>query len=192
MNKITKSLLGVISSSVLMSSSLFAADEFKAFPIFTDKDFKLNTEVALVGGHMSFDNDGLDGGVMYGVELSLDCPVFTLPGNNLLRQQFSVNQYSEDDFDVTTIEVNPYYFIDITENMVVGFGPGIGVAFADAAGEEETFFTYQVGAGVKYYMDSFLIGADFRWQGSNEKDFGSGDDVDIINTRIMGKIGYRF
>lgn len=194
MRFIKKSLLA-LAGSALLSSSLYSADEFQALPIFTNDNYKTNIEVALVSGYMGFSNSAIDGGMMYGLEVSLDCPVFTLPGNNLLRQQISVNRYSESGLDITTIEVNPYYFIDLSDKLVFGFGPGIGGAFVDASGGKETWlFTYQAGAGLKYYItEDILLGADVRWQGSVEKDYlGTGNQENLNNTRAMAKIGYRF
>jgi opacity protein-like surface antigen len=194
MKVIQKSLLA-LASTVFLAGSVFGADEFKAFPIFTDENFDPNIEVALVAGHMSPSNKDLKSAMMYGLEVSLDCPVFTLPGENLLRQQFSVNRYSKNSVDITTIEVNPYYFINLSENFVVGFGPGIGGAHVDVDGGARTWmFTYQVGAGVKYYFnEDVFAGVDLRQQWSVEKDYlQSGTKEDVENFRAMAKVGYRF
>lgn len=175
----------VVASSLLVSS-LNAADEFVMLPVFNDATFKANVEVALVGGAISFSEGDSDTSTIYGAEISLDCPVFTLPGDNLLRQQFSVNSYSDAGVDMLTLEVNPYYFITLSESMVLGFGPGIGGAKVDVASQDSQWqFTYQAGAGVKYYMENFLIGADLRYQAST-------GDIEINNTRFMAKVGYRF
>lgn len=185
MKLLKKGLLGVIAGTMI-TGSLNAADKFVPLPIFNDSTYKTNIEVALVGGMMNFSEDDVDSNVVYGVEVSLDCPVFTLPGDNLLRQQFSVNRYSDTGIDITTIEVNPYYFITLTDDMVLGFGPGIGGALVDIEGGDSTWnFTYQAGAGIKYYVDKFLIGVDARWQGSNAEE-------NLDNTRFMAKVGYRF
>jgi opacity protein-like surface antigen len=159
-----------------------------------DPNFKPNIEVALIGGYAGFSNNDLDSGSMYGLEVSLDCPIFTLPGDNLLRQQVSINRYSKNSADVTTIEMNPYYFINLSKDLVFGFGPGIGAGLVDAPGKETWLFTYQAGAGLKYYINKdVLVGVDVRWQGSVEKDYtGSGKDDNLNNTRTLAKLGYRF
>lgn len=193
MRLLKKGFLAIVGSA-LIASSLYSADEFKALPIFTDDSYCVNMEVSLLGGSVNFDNSAVKDGSVFGIEASLDCPVFTLPGNNLLRQQFSLNRYSKSGIDITTIEVNPYYFIDLSNKLVLGFGPGIGGALVDADGANKTWmFTYQAGAGLKYYMDEFLIGLDVRWQGSVQKDYlGTGNKENIDNTKVIAKVGYRF
>lgn len=193
MQAIKKALL-TLASGVLLSSSVYGADKFQAFPIFKDPNYKPNIEVALIGGYVGFANNDIDGGEMYGLEVSLDCPVFTLPGDNLIRQQLSVNKYSKNSVDVTTLEINPYYFMHLSKDLLFGFGPGIGAALVDAPGQNTWLFTYQAGAGLKYYINKdVLVGLDVRWQGSVEKDYmGSGKDDNLNNTRTLAKIGYRF
>jgi opacity protein-like surface antigen len=193
MKAMKKSLL-TLASGILLSSSVYGVDKFVAFPILNDPTYKPNIEVALIGGYVGFANNDLDGGSMYGLEVSLDCPVFTLAGDNLIRQQLSVNKYSKNSADVTTIEMNPYYFMHLSKDLLLGFGPGIGAAFVDVPGKETWLFTYQAGAGLKYYINkNVLVGLDVRWQGSVDKDYtGSGKDDNLNNTRTLAKVGYRF
>ena len=184
-------MLGAFLSCTLLSTGLFAkSDELVLLPMFTDSSWESNIEVAGVFGSMDFDkNDG----TVYGVELSFDCPVFTLPGDNLLRQQLSVSKYDEKGFEVTVIEMNPYYFIDLSEKLKLGFGPGISAVHGDAEGvNDQWLFGVQAGAGLKYYINDFIIGADLRFQWTAEKDFGTGSKEDLDNTRLLMKAGYSF
>lgn len=187
-------ILSTILTCTLLSSSLFAAsDKFCVLPCFTDDSWKPNFEVAAVGGYMKFDTSGIDSGSVYGVELSFDCPVFTLPGNNLLRQQLNLNQYDKNGLRITTIEMNPYYFIDISDKLVFGFGPGIGGVHADQDGEKDQWmFAAQVGAGLKYYVNDFIIGVDLRRQWTASKEFRNNGKEDLDNMRFLVKAGYRF
>ncbi len=165
------------------------------FPIFTDDNFKANMEVAAVVGYMDFDRSAMDDRSVYGIELSFDCPVFTLPGNNPLRQQLSVNHSDKGGFEVTSIEMNPYYFIDMADDLVLGFGPGIGAVHGEPdGGKDQWLFSVQAGAGLKYYMDDFLVGADIRYQWTAEKNFSNvgGNKEDLENMRLLLKAGYRF
>lgn len=127
--KKVSTLKNILLSLVVASSASFAGDEFKFLPIFLNDDYKYNFEISAVVGVADFDKSGVDNGTMYGLEVSFDCPVFTLPGDNLLRQQLNLNHFDENGLKVTTIEMNPYYFIDIADDLVVGFGPGIGGIF---------------------------------------------------------------
>lgn len=195
MKTISKQLSVLLSTALISTASYAQSDEFKMFPIFTDDDFKANIEVAAVAGFMDFERSGVDDRTVYGVELSFDCPVFTLPGNNPLRQQLSVNHSDKGGFEVTSIEMNPYYFIDMADDLIFGFGPGIGAVHGEPdGGKDQWLFAVQAGAGLKYYMDNFLIGADLRYQWTAEKNFSNagGQKEDLDNMRLLLKAGYRF
>lgn len=195
MKTISKQLSVLLSTALISTASYAQSDEFKMFPIFTDDDFKANIEVAAVAGFMDFERRGVDDRTVYGVELSFDCPVFTLPGNNPLRQQLSVNHSDKGGFEVTSIEMNPYYFIDMADDLIFGFGPGIGAVHGEPdGGKDQWLFAVQAGAGLKYYMDDFLIGADLRYQWTAEKNFSNagGQKEDLDNMRLLLKAGYRF
>ncbi len=195
MKTIPKQLIVLLSTAVISTVSYAQSDEFKMFPIFTDDNFKANMEVAAVVGYMDFDRSAMDDRSVYGIELSFDCPVFTLPGNNPLRQQLSVNHSDKGGFEVTSIEMNPYYFIDMADDLVLGFGPGIGAVHGEPdGGQDQWLFAVQAGAGLKYYMDDFLVGADIRYQWTAEKNFSSvgGQKEDLENMRLLLKAGYRF
>jgi opacity protein-like surface antigen len=195
MKTISKKLAAILSTAVISTVSYAQSDAFKMFPVFTDDDFKANIEVAAVAGYIDFDNSAVDDRTVYGIELSFDCPVFTLPGNNPLRQQLSVNHSDQGGFEVTSIEMNPYYFIDVADNLVLGFGPGIGAVHGEPDnGQDQWLFAFQAGAGLKYYMDDFLVGADLRYQWTAEKNFSNvgTQKEDLENMRLLLKAGYRF
>lgn len=193
MKHVKKALVSVITAAALSTSAVGAEREFKILPVFTDANWCGQTEVAAVIGSSNFDKDELSTGVNYGVELSFDCPVFTLPGDHLLRQQLTLSRYDKDNFEVTVIEMNPYYFFDIANDLVLGVGPGIAAVHGNPDnGDSKWAFAYQAGAGLKYYMDNdFLVGLDIRWQWTDEKDFGAGKE-DLDNMRVLLKAGYRF
>lgn len=194
MKKVSK-IKNILLSMAVLSTASFAGDEFKVLPFFLDDDYKAHVEVAAVVGYMDFDRSKVDEGAVYGLELSFDCPVFTLPGDNLLRQQLNVNRYSENGLKITTIEMNPYYFIDLADDLSLGFGPGIGAMHADSDNaKDQWLFTVQAGAGLKYYIDkNILVGADIRYQWTAEKDVdGSGKHKDLDNMSLLMKVGYAF
>lgn len=189
-----KKVLGAIVTAAMLSTSAVAADkEFKVLPIFTDGNWCGETEVSVVLGSTNFDKDELSTGVNYGLELSFGCPVFTLPGDHILRQQLSISRYDKDNFKVTVIEMNPYYYFRLSDKLQLGVGPGIAAVHGDPDnGNDKWAFAYQAGAGLKYYMDNnFLVGLDLRWQWTDEKDFGAGKE-DLDNMRVLVKAGYRF
>ncbi len=188
MTNFSKYLSALLGTALLSTASFAASDEFKAFPIFTDDNWKAHIEVAAVAAHMNFDRAEIDNGMAYGLDLSFDCPVFTLPGDHLLRQQLTLSRYDKNGLKMTTIEMNPYYFVDLSKDLVLGFGPGIGGVHADVdGGKDQWLFAVQAGAGLKYYIDDFLIGADLRYQWTAKKEVG-----ELDNMRMLMKVGYRF
>ena len=196
MYNVRKALIALLGST-LLSTAAFAsqyaqkANEFKVLPIFTDEDWKANVEVSAVGGNADFDN--IQDGGLYGIELSFDCPVFTLPGEHILRQQLSIMKYDKNGFKVTSIEMNPYYSIALSENLLLGFGPGMGAVNGDSAGGDDWAFAFQLGTGLKYYVtEDILVGADLRWQWTDQKSFGTATEFDLENLRTLFKVGYRF
>ena len=186
-------LKNILLSLSVLSTASFAGDEFKLLPIFLDDNWEPKVELAAVVGSTDFDRDGIDSGVNYGLDLSFECPVFTLPGDHHIRQQLTLSSYDKSGLEVTIIEMNPYYFFDISKDLTFGVGPGIGAMNAEMTnGDDKWMFTLQAGAGFKYYMDDFLIGLDARYQWTAEKDLGSGQKDDLDNMRVLLKIGYAF
>ena len=195
MKKSLKILSAILTCTVLSTSVYAKSDELVILPIFTNDKWEANLEVAAVAGYMNFDRSGIDSGTVYGAEISFDCPVFTLPGDNLLRQQLAVSRYDKNGLKVTTIEINPYYFIDLSDKLVFGFGPGIGGVHGDPDnGKDQWLFSVQAGAGLKYYINDFIVGADLRYQWTAEKNFSNtgGQKEDLDNARFLLKAGYRF
>lgn len=193
MKYIKKALTALVTLSVLSTASFAEDREFKVLPVFTDANWCGQTEVAVVVGSSNFDKDELSTGANYGLEISFDCPVFTLPGDHILRQQLSVSRYDKNDFEVTVIEMNPYYFFRLSNKLQLGVGPGIAAVHGDPDnGNDNWAFAFQAGAGLKYYLENnFLVGMDLRWQWTDEKDYGAGEE-DLDNMRVLFKVGYRF
>ncbi|PHS58692.1 MAG: hypothetical protein COB17_01715 [Sulfurimonas sp.] len=193
MKKVSK-LKNILLAMAVLSTASFAGDEFKFLPIFLDDNWDAKVEVAAVIGSTNFDRDGINSGVNYGLDLSFECPVFTLAGKHHIRQQLTLSRYDKNDYEVTVIEMNPYYFFDISKDLTLGVGPGIGAMNAKMPnGNDEWLFTVQSGAGLKYYMDNnILIGADIRYQWTAEKSFGTGVKQDLDNMRVLLKVGYAY
>lgn len=173
---------------VLVGTSA-SAKEFKALPIL-DKNFCPNIQVGLSAGYMNLKNVNASGATA-GIEISLDCPVFTLPWDNL-RQQIMLNRFDSDGLEMTNLEFNPYYLITLNNGMEWGFGPGFGVIFSDAA-KSDTVFTLQAGTGLKYNISKEIYtGADIRWQWTQKAELSPTQKEDLDNYRAQVKIGYRF
>ncbi len=177
-----------VTASLLMAASANAG-EFKALPIL-DANFCPNIQVGLTAGYMNLKNVNASGATA-GIEISLDCPVFTLPWDNL-RQQIMLNHFDSDGLEMTNLEFNPYYLITLDNGIEWGFGPGFGVVFSDA-GKSDTVFTLQAGTGLKYNISrEIYTGADIRYQWTQKADLSAGYKEDLDNYRAQVKIGYRF
>lgn len=178
----------IVLASLLLGSAS-NAKEFKTLPIL-DKDFCPNIQVGLSAGYMNLKNVNAEGSTV-GIEVSLDCPVFTLPWDNL-RQQIMLNHFDSDGLEMTNLEFNPYYLITLNNGVEWGFGPGFGVIFSDA-GKSDTVFTLQAGTGLKYNISKEIYtGADLRYQWSQKAELSAGVKEDLDNYRAQVKIGYRF
>lgn len=184
--------LGV--KTALLASLLFGSiangQEFKALPIL-DKNFCPNIQVGVSAGYMNLKNVNAEGSTV-GIEISLDCPVFTLPWDNL-RQQIMLNHFDSDGLEMTNLEFNPYYLITMKNGVEWGFGPGFGVIFSDTDHKSDTVFTLQAGTGLKYNISKELYtGADLRWQWTQKAELTQNHTEDLDNYRTQVKIGYRF
>jgi len=179
---------GVLAASMAFGSAA-SAKEFKMLPIL-DGDFCGNFKVGLSAGYMDFKNVNASGATE-GIELTFDCPVFTLPWDNL-RQQLMLNRFNSDGLELTALEFNPYYIIDMGNGIEWGFGPGWGVIWSDTY-KSDVAFSLQAGTGLQYNISKELYtGADIRWQWTQKIDVAPGVTEDLDNFRTQVKIGYRF
>lgn len=177
-----------VAASLLISSTA-GAGEFKALPIL-DADFCPNIQVGLSAGYMNLKNVSASGATA-GIEISLDCPVFTLPWDNL-RQQIMLNHFNSDGLQMTNLEFNPYYLVTLNNGVEWGFGPGFGVIFSEMD-KSDTVFTLQAGTGLKYNISKEIYtGADVRYQWTQKADLTNTYKEDLDNYRAQVKIGYRF
>ena len=182
-------LIKTAAAAALLIATSANAREFKALPIL-DASFCPNIQVGLSAGYMNLKNVDAEGATA-GIEISLDCPVFTLPWDNL-RQQIMLNHFDSDGLEMTNLEFNPYYLITLDNGVEWGFGPGFGVIFSDA-GKSDTVFTLQAGTGLKYNISrEIYTGADVRYQWTQKAELTPGYKEDLDNYRAQVKVGYRF
>ena len=187
--KFSASVAKAALAASLLIGSAASAKEFKMLPIL-DGDFCPNMQVGLSTGYMNLKNVDAEGSTV-GIEISFDCPVFTLPWDNL-RQQIMLNHFDSDGLEMTNLEFNPYYLITLDNGVEWGFGPGFGVIFSNAR-DSDTVFTLQAGTGLKYNLNKdYYVGADMRWQWTQEAALSPGMSEDLDNYRAQVKIGLRF
>ena len=181
--QICASLIGLAAAT---ASHTVAAEDW-SFPGFNADGYRLQPTVALVGGVMDPDIGPADAGGVYGLELSMDCPLLQPPTNSI-RQQVSLTQYDEDGVEITSFEINPHYVMPVADNLEFGFGPGIGIMDVDAGSHDDTLLGIQAGASLHYREGAFFAGAEARYQVTTEERFGN-RDRDANNARVLLKVG---
>ncbi len=184
-----KKILALAVGSLVLSMSASAEDKGWSWLAGLDDDYVMEPTVSLVFGSMSPD-DG-DSGSVTGVELSFNCPLLQ-PPTNKIRQQLSVVQYDEAGVEISSIELNPHYVVEVSPGLSIGGGPGLGYVSVDSAGAEDSVLAVQMGASVHYQVaESLFLGADARYQMTDSEDSGVlSDGVD--NWRVALKAGFSF
>ncbi|MEE9492938.1 MAG: outer membrane beta-barrel protein [Gammaproteobacteria bacterium] len=143
----------------------------------------------LLGGEGENLSDITDGFV-WGVEGAFNCPLLKTPGNNI-RQRVSLTSYDEKGLELISFELNPHYMIPVGEGFKVGFGPGVGFVSAELGGDDDSVFTFQVGASATYEINQFSAGIELRHQFTQDAEFNNIEN-DLDNTRFLVKLGYSF
>ena len=152
--------------------------------------YQADTTLAVMGGLQDPDRSAVDAGGAYGVELSLNCPTIKPPVGHI-RQQISVTRFDNDGLELTSFEINPHYMVSLAENLDLGIGPGLGYVSADAGGNSDGVFALQAGASLHYRTGPLFLGAEARYQVTQEAEFGAADE-DVNNYRLLGKAGITF
>lgn len=176
---------------VILSTTLFgAAKETKILPIFTGGYCAAPT-VALMGGYGKY-KDADNGAATYGVELGFACPVFQIKDLEI-NQVLSLVHSDKDGLKATTLEMNPRIMFAINEKTKFGFGPGLGVVFAETSGEKDTVIGVNLGASLNYNITpEVFIGIESRYQWTQKAEFTTGTETNLNNSRTMLKIGRHF
>ena len=147
--------------------------------------------VAVLGGMMFPDVRGADDDFIYGLELSWNCHILR-PAQARVRHQVSVTRYDDSPLRMTSAELNSHYTIDLTPDLALGFGPGIGYARTDIGDDDHGLWAFQLGAHLHYRLPGNLfLGGEARYQFTESARF-EGRNQDADNMRILGKIGIHF
>ncbi len=184
-----KRVLAVAVSALILSGGASAGENEWNWFAGLDDDYVMEPTASLLLGSISF-NDG-DSGSMTGVELSFNCPLLKPPTNNI-RQQLSFVQYDESGVDVTSIEINPHYVVEVSPGLFVGGGPGFGYMSVDTSGGDDSVLGFQVGGSVHYDVsETIFLGGEARYQLTQDAEFGA-QTVSMDNWRVALKAGINF
>jgi hypothetical protein len=168
-----------------------SASALEAFPVLDD-DFKAEPTISALGGTQTSDVEGVGSGTVAGVELSLACPVFKVEGPGSVRQQLSVTRFDQDGLEQTHIEINPHYLVPLGPDFAIGFGPGLGyVSASPDGGDNDGVFGVQAGVSLHYRAGPLFLGAEYRYQWTQEADFGTAE-TELDNQRAVAKVGVNF
>jgi len=182
--------------SVITSTLIFAGGDIEPVEpmVQTPTFYQVDEEVAsmpmgfaLLGGVMKGEGDSTDWNPVYGAELSFEC-LFS----SAVRSQLQYTHYDEDGLMMQQLSANPHYIFNPGATIEVGFGPHIGVAKVEIANEDDTIFTYGVGASLRSDItDNFFIGAEARYEWTTDATFGGVDD-NLNNAKVFAKLGFSF
>lgn len=189
---IKNKLLAMGAAAALLAGGSAAAGEggWRLLPM-NDAGFELKPTVSVIYGVFDPDSKQGDSAEAVGVEFAFNC-ILLQPPTNRVRQQLSYIQYDDGGLEVSSLELNPHYTIDLTPNWAVGFGPGLGYVMADSkAGADADMFALQVGAGAQYYRGAFFAGVEARYQVTEGKTLGVNDEG-LDNFRALAKLGVNF
>ncbi len=189
--KITFALFGVL----LLSSNAYAeSNKVEFFPILED-NWDADLAVSATAGYMDIGNSIASGGATYGLQAAFNCPVFTIPGKNVILQQLSVNFYDNNDLELTTFEINPHYFWQLSDELRFGVGPGLGYIWTDTkGGKDPDLWAGQAGFAIEYRKGNLYanFGSRYQWTESARFRYNSNKKDDMDNLLTTFKIGYNF
>lgn len=155
-------------------------------------DYRPDPVIAVLGGTENPDVDGSGSDSVAGLELSLACPLLELEGPGI-RQQISVTRYDNDGLELTHVELNPHYLIPLATDLALGVGPGLG--YVDASrdnGDDDGVLALQAGVSLHYRTGPLFLGAEYRYQWTEEADLGATNDTELDTQRAVAKFGVSF
>jgi len=182
------SMLGLL--SVLGTSFSAQAAGWSLLPGLND-DFRTQSalSVSLGAGHANSTT-----AMEYGAELSFNC-VLLQPPSNVLRQHLSYVNYSDGDFTMHKIELNPDYMFKVAKDISIGAGPGVGMIVLNTADRDTTLGAFQLGASMDYTgVKHLLVGVESRYQVSTKRFYERDSETysHANNWRTAIRIGYQF
>ncbi len=194
MNKFYQKIVFALFGALFISNSYAETDELILFPAFKD-NWDADLAISATAGYMDIGNDVAGGGATYGLQAAFNCPVFTIPGKNVILQQLSVNFYDNNDLELTTFEINPHYFWQLSDELRFGVGPGLGYISTDVKnGRDPDLWAGQAGFAVEYRKGNLYANFGSRYQWTESARFYRTNDKkeDMDNLLTTFKIGYNF
>ncbi len=164
---------------------------------FSKKEYKPQLGLSLIGGIQNNKNFDVSAPV-YGVEISLECPLIQTRKSHI-RQQFSLIRQEGKKLKTISVELNPQYKIVTVPSFELGVGPSAGLIFVNTTGKIKTVFNYGFGASVIFNIKKYFIGLESRYAFTNKVALTSINNKqesvvigNLNNLRTFLKFGYKF
>lgn len=177
-------ILLIANNNLLAQSQADKDPGFRFLPVL-DEDYDLGLTLSLKTGIMNLSNVNSGTHLLGGLEAAFNCLMFK-PAVGSIRAQFSYNRYEDSDYTIHSIELNPYYMLNVTERLSIGGGPGIGYLIPE--GNLENVWALQVGLGASYDIGLVAIGLEARYQWQTE-DQQNSNTSELDNFRTTLKFG---
>lgn len=161
------------------------------------KEYKPQLGLSLIGGIQNNQNVEASA-IVYGVEISLQCPLINTK-KNYIRQQFSLIRQEGKKLKTLAVEINPQYQIIAKPSFELGVGPSAGLIFANTSEDNKPIFNYGLGASTIYHFKKFFIGFESRYALTKKVSFTNLNNKlesvvtgNLNNLRTFLKFGYKF
>ncbi len=159
------------------------------------KKYTGQMDISVIGGIQNYkDFDAVS--PVYGVEISLQCPLVNSP-KAYIRQHFKFTHQQDEKFTSTTIEINPQYMIIAKPRIKLGIGPSAGLIFANIEEDHKTIFSYGLGTASAYYVKNISVGIGISYAMTNKfslanSKYESAGTARLNNWSSFLKLGYKF
>jgi len=179
--------------TVALFLSVFSCTSFadKSWRFFAgmEEDFVHESTISAMIGSLGPNTKIGDVGLVFGGELSFNCPIIQ-PPENKIRQQLSVLQYKDGDSKIQSAQINAHYVVEVDPKLWVGGGPGIGFVKVDANNRTANMMSAQLGASAHYSIDKIFIGGEVRYQMTQGDEVGGHSDLGASSWQALVKLGY--
>lgn len=161
------------------------------------KEYNPRAGISVIGGMQYNKYSNATQGV-FGIELSMECPLDQGQKNHI-RQKISVIRQVGSDHKSLHVEINPQYKMIGTSSFELGIGPAAGMIFTRIRDTNKPVFTYGMGAGAVYYFKKVFVGIESRYGMTRKIAFDKMDNKpafpvsgNLNNLRTFIKVGYKF
>jgi len=158
------------------------------------KNYAAQMEISMIGGIQNYKD--FDVSPVYGVEISLQCPLVNSQ-KAYVRQHFKLTHQQDEKLRSTTVEINPQYMIITKPRIKLGIGPTAGLIFTNIEEDHKTIFSYGLGTASVYYVKNIAIGVGLCYTMTNKISFASSKYESAGTARLNNwgtflKLGYKF